>query len=126
VTGGHLFKLVCRREDAEALGYGGHRCADVFLWPNYGDDLKFTYNKISMEEFTEAGVWDIGTWEWPTGIPADAHDELAMLIIREPGVKVCSKTYTLVHVTLTVCHISGIPLPRDCTGGIIREILKET
>ncbi|MCD6509032.1 MAG: alkaline phosphatase family protein [Thermoprotei archaeon] len=129
VTGGHLFKLVCRREDAEVLGYGGCRCADVFLWPNYGDDLEFTYDKIFLEEFAEVGVQDIGTWEWPTGIPAGAHDELAMLIIRGPGVKegyTCSKTYTLAHVTPTVCHISGIPLPRDCTGGIIREILKET
>mgnify|MGYP000610230657 CR=1 FL=1 len=126
VTNAHLFKLVCRREDAEALGYGGPRCADVFVWPNFGDHLELEYEKVTREDYAKMGVPDIGTWEWPVGIPTGAHEDIAMLIVRGPGVKrgyKCKKLYSLTNVVPTLCYAAGLPIPRDCTGGVIKEML---
>ena len=129
ITGRHLFRIVCRREEAEALGFGGPRAPDVFVWPNYGDDAEIVYDKITMEDFEKMGINDIGTWEWPTTIPSGAHDPIAILVIRAPGVKKgyrSAKIYPLTSVTPTICHLTGIPVPKDCTGSVIWEIIQES
>jgi len=126
ITNSHLFKLVCRREDAEALGYGGPRCADIFIWPNYGDHLELEYERVTMEDYVKVGIPDIGTWEWPIGIPTGAHEDIAMFIVKGPSVKSgykCKRTYSLVNVAPTLCYIAKLPSPKDSTGGVIREIL---
>ncbi|RLE78567.1 MAG: hypothetical protein DRJ51_09320, partial [Thermoprotei archaeon] len=98
-------------------------------WPNYGDDAEIVYDKITMEDFEKMGINDIGTWEWPTTIPSGAHDPIAILVIRAPGVKKgyrSAKIYPLTSVTPTICHLTGIPVPKDCTGSVIWEIIQES
>lgn len=127
ITGGHLFKLVCRREDAEALGFGGSRAADVFVWPNYGDDAEITYDKITMRDYAKMGIDSIGTWEWPAIIPSGAHDPIAMFIIKGRGVKEgykSARVYPLTSVTPTICYAAGIPIPKNCTGSVIWEVIQ--
>ena len=126
IVNSHIFKLVCRRENAEALGYGGDRCADIFVWPNFGDRLELEYEKITKEDYEKIGITDIGTWEWPMGIPTGAHSDIAMLLISGPGIKKsyrCTRKYSLLNVVPTICHVAGLPKPRDYEGGIIMEIL---
>ncbi len=128
ITGRHLFKLVCTREEAEAFGFGGPRAPDVFVWPNYGDNAEIVYDKITMEDFAKLKVDNIGTWDWPAIIPSGAHDYTALFVIKAPNVRKhykSKKIYPLTSVVPTICYIAGIPKPKDCTGPIIWDIIEE-
>lgn len=127
VTGTHLFKLVCKGEEAVILGYGGRRAPDIFVWPNYGDQKEIIPGKVTADDFKEIGIEkeNLGSWEWPFLIPSGVHDTDAMFIIKGPGVKKgyrATKIYPLTSVTPTLCYLTGIPTPKDSTGGIIWEI----
>jgi hypothetical protein len=122
--GERVVALALRRKDAHVLGYYGAECGDVvfhynsgFFWglargapsvvrcaggANHGPQMPVTFSKLS--------------------------DNMAFFVMTGPGVRRNLRWDTdkqgyirLVDMVPTMCHISGVPAPRNVTGAVRYE-----
>lgn len=125
--GERVVAVALRRKDSHLLGYYGPHCADVtfhynsgFSWAgcpagatvapapkgaNHGPQMPATFSKIS--------------------------DNLAFFMLRGPGTRrgvrwqeADGAPVRLVDLVPTICHLSGVPTPRNVCGAVRRDFLK--
>ena len=109
-TGLCPFSLVLRKNDARVLGLYGDAVGDVVY--------------AVREEFSDEHGQSLGTGEWASG----AGSLQCLFVLSGPGVKkgvTLERTVWLTDVAPTICHIVGLPVPRDADGGVIYQALVE-
>lgn len=107
-TGLCPFTVVIRKEDARVLGLYGDGVGDIVY--------------ALREEFSEAHGQVLSTGEWAGG----SLRSLAMF--SGAGVRhgvVLERPVALVDVVPTLCHATGLPLPREAEGAVIHQALVE-
>ena len=136
-TGERVMALVARKEDLATIGQLGDRVGDVvyFLKPGYAN-VCFDFSRISpkiMEGRDVRPLKEMGPWT------ALHHDYLptaklgpfkvsSTFILYGPGVRrglKLEKPVNLVDITPTICYLLGLPMPRNCEGRILWEILED-
>jgi hypothetical protein len=110
-TGLCPFSLVLRKADARVLGLYGDAVGDVVY--------------AVREEFSDEHGQSLGTGEWPGG-PGSLK---CLLLLSGPGIRMgvtLERTVWLPDVAPTICHIAGLPVPRDADGSVLYQALEET
>jgi predicted AlkP superfamily phosphohydrolase/phosphomutase len=110
-TGLCPFSLVLRKEDARVLGLYGDAVGDVVY--------------AVREEFSDEHGQGLGTGEWAAG-PGSLK---CLFVVSGPGVRkgvTLERTVWLTDVAPTICHVAGLPMPRDADGSVIYQALEET
>ncbi len=108
-TGERPVLLAVRKEDAKVFGMGGIQAGDVVY-------------ALKPEYMAEHG------YGLPTG-EAGCGSLKNLLVFKGPNIK---KGYRyerprwLVDIVPTLCYLTGNPIPEDCEGGPIYQILEET
>jgi len=111
-TGLHPFNLVLRKVDMRYIGlYGDPSCRKI-------GDVLFTLR----EPFGGTHGEQLSTAQWGLG------SNTSTLIMRGPGIRRglrLERTVWLTDIAPTMCHILGIPVPRDAQGAIIYQALEK-
>ena len=105
-TGKKPFTLVFKKEDARNIGLYGDTVGDIVY--------------ACIPESTHHGL-QLSTADFSTG------SQKGLLIIRGPGVKrgfVLERTAWLVDVVPTVCHLMELPVPAQCEGAVLYQVLE--
>ena len=107
-TGERPFALALTRKDARLLGLGGEQCGDVVyaLRPRY---------------CSQHGAI-LPTAEYSIGCLK------ALLTFTGPGVKKGARMErfcNIIDMVPTVCHLMGLPVPGQCEGAILYQLLED-
>ncbi len=108
-TGRRPVTVALRREDARMLGLYGDRVGDVIY----------------------ATADDFGGVEHAFQLPTSKFGISSMqpiLVMAGPGIRGgvrLGRTIELKDVAPTIAHLLGIPVPRDCLGGVIYQALEQ-
>ena len=137
-TGERVATMVMTREESVNVGMGDERTGDVvyFLKPPFTiwcgplvDILTYTATDDHLD-----GSWIVRDQARVTGIhgyytpneTVGRFSNSAILIMRGPGVErgvELKKPVKLVDIAPTIAHLLGIPLPRNCEGRVLHEVL---
>ena len=107
-TGLCPFTVVLRKEDARVLGLYGDGVGDVVY--------------AVREEFSDVHGQVLSTGEWAGG------SLRSLAVFSGAGVRrgvVLKRPVALVDVVPTLCHATGLPLPREAEGAVIHQALDE-
>ncbi len=99
--------LALKKEDARLLGLYGDRVGDVVY--AVGDDYGGHHGQLPTAKY------GIGSLR-------------GLLIMAGPGLKkgyVLKRTIHATDIVPTVCHLTGLPIPKDAEGGIIYQALQD-
>ena len=110
-TGLHPYNLVLRKQDARYVGLYGDPSAKKI------GDIVFTLR----EPFGGIHGDQLSTAKW--GLSSNT----SLLIVRGPGIRRgarLERTVWLTDITPTICHLIGVPVPRDTEGAIIYQALE--
>ena len=109
-TGLCPFSLALRKEDARVLGLYGDAVGDVVY--------------AVREEFSDEHGQSLGTGEWESGVGSLK----CLFLLSGPGIRkgvTLERTVWLTDVAPTICHVAGLPVPRDADGAVIYQALEE-
>jgi predicted AlkP superfamily phosphohydrolase/phosphomutase len=110
-TGLHPYNLALRKVDARYLGlYGDPSATKV-------GDVVFTVR----EPFGGNHGSQLSTAAWGLGSNA------SICLLRGPGIRrgvTLERNVWLTDVTPTICHLLGVPVPRDAEGAILYQALE--
>jgi len=106
-TGRRLINLALRKEECRSFGLWGDRVGDVIFTqaPETGGHGK----QLPVAELGEGSIQ-------------------GFLCVQGPGVRsghVMERNAWIVDVVPTLCHLLGLPFPRDCEGAILHQLLEE-
>jgi len=107
-TGKRPVVLALKREDARVLGLHGDRIGDVVY-------------ALSPEFLSEHGPF------LPTATNG-IGDLRGLFLMAGPGVKkgyIMERTMSLTDIVPTICHLMGLPVPREVEGGILYQALRD-
>jgi predicted AlkP superfamily phosphohydrolase/phosphomutase len=125
--GERVVALALKRKDSHLLGYYGRNCADVtfhynsgFAWGGTAEGESVTENRAGANHGPQMPV----TF-------SKISDNMAFFILKGPGVhKGLRRDFEaegpvrVVDLLPTICHLSGVPCPKDATGAVRRDLLK--
>ena len=108
----HPFNLALRKVDARYVGlYGDPSATKV-------GDVVFTLR----EPFGGNHGSQLSTAAWGLG------SNVSLCMLRGPGIRrgvTLERNVWLTDVTPTICHLLGVPVPRDTEGAILYQALEE-
>jgi predicted AlkP superfamily phosphohydrolase/phosphomutase len=107
-TGRRPISFALRREDMPVLGLGGDHCGDIYFC--------FTPGFARVHGTTLTTTSNKGT------------SVACLFVMAGAGVKkgeVIKRPVRIVDIVPTICHLVGIPMPRDVEGGVIYQALAE-
>ncbi|MHB1134601.1 MAG: alkaline phosphatase family protein [Chloroflexota bacterium] len=108
VTGLHPYALVLRKEDAALLGLWGERVGDIVF------ALRPEFDLEHGGQLPTARIGDLTI--------------RSLLFMRGPNIKQGVKLQNLtqiVAVTPTICHMLGLPMPKQSEGPILWEAMED-
>ena len=126
-TGELAFHLVAYTEDVEFMGIGGPQIGDIVYMVNpIVPDRRYTEEEY--EELVMTGMWLTSRGTHGTHLPSQKFSLGGIEgigILAGPGVRPGrrSRSARPNAIAPTLCHLSGLPLPRDADGAIIREAI---
>jgi len=125
--GRRVVALALRRKDSHILGYYGDECGDVTL--HYNSGISWSGCPADKAVAESRGGAHHGC-QMPATY-SKFSDNMAFFALKGPGVKTNLRWndetdgfIRLVDMVPTVCHISGVPAPRNVTGAVRSELLK--
>ena len=107
-TGRRPVSLALKREDARIIGHYSERSGDVI----YAIDPAFGHEHGQQLTTSRHGIGDLR----------------GLFILAGPGVKqgaTIERSVWLTDVAPTVCHLVGLPIPRQCEGAIVYQALED-
>lgn len=122
--GSRTLRTVWPLEEAAALGVGGERVGEVFVQPwSSEEELDRRYAQARRQ----AGDGRFGSWDWPA-VNSGEHTPDPFFLLAGPGVRTGYRrplVAPLSAVAPTLCHLSGIPMPRQATGPVLWDVLAD-
>jgi hypothetical protein len=112
-------------DEAAVLGVGGERVGDIFVQPWTSDEER---DRRFVQAREQAGDGRYGSWDWPAVNSGD-HTPDPFFLLAGPGVRAGYRrplAAPLSAVAPTLCHLSGIPVPRQATGPVLWDVLADT
>ena len=129
VTQQHLFTLVCQKEEAAFMGFGGDRAGDIFFCNKpLGVERKYTmaeYTEITSSRHMQGTV----TGSHGPYLPSTRFSEGSLegiFAAKGPGLKKGiwrERPISLADVAPTLCHLWGIPAPANAEGSVVADLL---
>ncbi|MDI7274654.1 MAG: alkaline phosphatase family protein [Anaerolineae bacterium] len=129
VTEEHLFSLVCSKEDAAFMGYGGERAGDIL----FCDTMLGVARPLSPADLAELPesrhMLGLVTGSHGLCLPSTRFSEGSnegIFVLKGPGVRRSGRRaqpISLADVAPTLCHLWGIPAPAQAEGRVVREFL---
>jgi len=129
VTKQHLFSLVCRKEDAAFMGYGGDQAGDIFFCTKpLGVERKYSmaeYAELASSRHMQGTV----TGSHGPYLPSTRFSEGSLegiFVAKGPGVRQGvwrDRPISLADVAPTLCRLLGIPAPAQSEGKVLGDLM---
>jgi predicted AlkP superfamily phosphohydrolase/phosphomutase len=129
ITKQHLFTLVCSKEDAAFMGYGGDRAGDIFFCDKMlGIDYQLSQAEFELPESRH--MMGLVTGGHGLCLPSTRFSEGSaegIFVLKGPGVRRSgrrNRPISLADVAPTLCHLWSIPAPAQSEGRVLVELLE--